>query len=116
MPGEWDAGAGVDQPARIFVVGTVPELRCVGAVRELQHFDDASQAAEPAGMSLLRLDPADSKNLSEVPVEVRLFFWRRLGTFGRKIAQGISRRANRAAGPRYGANQAAVSGNAGRVR
>jgi len=106
VSGEWDAGAGVDKPARILVVGAVPELRRVGAVRELQHFDDASQAAQPSGMSLLRIDPANSESLSEVPVEISLFFWRRLGAFGRKAAQGISWSANRAAGPGHGADEA----------
>src|SRR6266481_10133633 len=38
MPGEWDAGAGADQSTRIFMVGTLPELWRVGAVRELQYF------------------------------------------------------------------------------
>src|SRR5439155_9486530 len=98
VPGEWHAGAGADQPARIFVVRAVPELRSFGTVRELQHLDDASQAAQPAGMSLLRIDSSNSKGLSEVPIEVRLFFWRRLGALGRTAAQGIPRRAHRPAG------------------
>src|SRR5258708_21747993 len=116
MPGERHAGAGADQPARVFLVGAVPELWRVGAVRELQHFDDASQAAQPAGVPLLRIDPADSQDLSEVPVEVRLFFWRRLGAPGRKIAQGISWSAHRAAGPGHCPYEAAVSRDAGSVR
>jgi len=79
MPGEWDAGAGADQSTRIFMVGTLPELWRVGAVRELQYFDDPSQTAQPAGVPLLRIDSGDPEKLSEVPVEVRLFFWRRFG-------------------------------------
>src|SRR5260370_5233420 len=67
-------------------------------------------------MSLLRIDPADSQSLSEVPVEVRLFFRRRLRTSGRKAAQRISGSTHRAAGPRRGADEAAVSGDAWRVR
>src|SRR5277367_819305 len=47
-----------------------------------------------------------------MPVEICLFFRRRLGASGRKIAQGVSRGADCAAGSRHGANQAAVSGNA----
>src|SRR5260370_4384848 len=54
--------------------------------------------------------------MSKVPVEVRLFFWRRLRASGRETSQRISRRANRAAGPGYGADEAAISGNAGCVR
>jgi len=50
MSGEWHAGAGIDQPARVFVVGSVPELWRVRAVRELQHLDDPSQTTQPAGM------------------------------------------------------------------
>src|SRR5258708_5956352 len=49
--------------------------------------------------------------MPEVPVELRLFFWRRLRAAGRKTAQRIPRRANRAAGPGYGADEAAVSRN-----
>ena len=66
-------------------------------------------------MSLLRIGSRNPKSLSEVPVEVRLFLWRRFGTPGRTAAQGISWRAHRPAGPRYGAHKAAVSGNARRV-
>src|SRR4029077_2696548 len=116
MPGEWHTGAGVDQPARVFVVGAVPELRRVRAMRELQHLNDASQTAEPAGMPLLRFDPADTEAVSKMPVEICLFFWRRLRASGRETSQRISWRANRAAGPGYGADEAAVSGNAGCVR
>src|SRR5260370_34163692 len=54
--------------------------------------------------------------MSKVPVEVRLFFWRRLRASGRETSQRISRRANRAAGPGYGADEAAISGKAGGVR
>jgi len=36
--------------------GALPKLRRFGAMRELQHLDDASQAAQPAGMSLLRIE------------------------------------------------------------
>jgi len=46
--------------------GSVPELRRVRAVRELQHLDDASQTPQPAGMPLLRFDPADTEAVSEV--------------------------------------------------
>src|SRR6266851_5757838 len=67
-------------------------------------------------MPLLRFDPADTEAVSKVPVEICLFFWRRLRASGRATSQGISRRANRAAGPGYGADEAAVSGNAGCVR
>ena len=110
-----NAGAGADQPARLFVVGAVPQLRRVGAMRELQHLDDLSQAPQPAGVPLLRIDPGGSQGMPEVPIEVRLFFRRRLRASGRTSAQGISRRAHRAARSRHRANQAAVSGNAGRV-
>src|SRR5260370_26287548 len=54
--------------------------------------------------------------MSKVPVEICLFLWRRLRASGRATSQGISRRANRAAGPGYGADEAPVSGNAGCVR
>src|SRR5882762_9996637 len=111
MPGEWHAGAGVDQPARVFVVGSVPELRRVRAVRELQHLDDASQTPQPAGMPLLRFDPADTEAVSEVPVEICLFLWRRLRASGRKASQRISRRANRAAGAGDGADEEPLSVN-----
>src|ERR1700680_3651248 len=67
-------------------------------------------------MPLLRVDPANSEAMSEVPVEIRIFLWRRLRASGRAIAQRISRRENRAARSRYGANQAAIPGNARRVR
>jgi hypothetical protein len=40
-----NAGVGPDQPARVFMVGDVPELRRIGTVRELQHVDDVSQGA-----------------------------------------------------------------------
>src|SRR5882762_8102114 len=116
MPGEWHAGAGVDQPARVFVVGSVPELRCVRAVRELQHLDDASQTPQPAGMPLLRFDPADTEAVSKLPVEICLFLWRGLRTSGRETSQRISRRTNCAAGPGYGADQAAIPGDIGCVR
>src|SRR5437016_13514106 len=116
MPDEWRAGAGVDQPARLFVVGLVQKLRSVGAMRELQHLNDASQTAQPAGVPLLRIHPADTEAMPEVPVEIRLFFRRRLGAPGRKAAQRISRRADRAAGPGYGADEAAVPGSARSVR
>src|SRR6267143_2880153 len=116
MSREWNAGAGVDQPARIFVVGLVQKLRSVSAVRELQHLRDAPQAPQPAGVPLLRIDPTDTEAMSEVPVEIRLFFWRRLRASGRKAAQSISRRADRAAGPRYGADQEAVPRNARSIR
>src|SRR6267142_6888995 len=81
-------------------------------MRELQHLDDASQTAQPAGVPLLRVDPADTEAMPEVPVEIRLFFWRRLGAPGRTPAQRISRRTDRAAGQGYGADQTAVPGNA----
>src|SRR5437016_13538801 len=113
MPGEWHAGAGVDQPARVFVVGSVPELRRVRAVRELQHFDDASQTTQPAGMPLLRFDPADTEAMSKMPVELCLFFWRRLRASGRETYQRISRRGKRAAGSGYGGDEPAVSGHTG---
>src|SRR5882724_11678192 len=116
MPDEWHAGAGADQPTRLFVVGPVQKLRSVRAMRELQHLDDASQTAQPAGVPLLRIDPADSEAMPEVPVEIRLLFWRRLRAPGRAAAQRISRRADRAAGPGHGADEAAVPRNARSVR
>src|SRR6266849_3795898 len=67
-------------------------------------------------MPLLRFDSTNSQGLSEVRVKVRLFFWRGLRTPGRAAAQGVSGRAHRAAGQGYGANEATVSGDAGRVR
>src|SRR6266404_426401 len=67
-------------------------------------------------MSLLRFDPADTEAMSKMPVEICLFFWRRLRAPGRETSQRISRRANRAAGPGYGPDEAAVSGNAGCLR
>src|SRR5882724_2177795 len=116
MPDEWHAGASVDQPAGLFLVGLVQKLRSVGAVRELQHLDDASQIPQPAGVPLLRIDPADTGAMPEVPVEIRLFFWGGLRAPGRKAAQRISRRADRAAGPGYSADEAAVSRNSRSVR
>ena len=115
MPGAENAGTGADQPARIFVVGALPQLWRVGAMRELQHFDDVSQESKPAGVPLLRIDSAGAGAMPEVPLEVRVFFRRRFRASGRTLAQGISRSANRAAGSRHGANQAAVPGNTGRV-
>jgi len=61
--------------------------------RELQHLDDPSQTTQPAGMPLLRFDPANTEAVSEVPVEICLFFWRRLRAPRRKASQRISRRA-----------------------
>src|SRR3977135_3916411 len=116
MSREWNAGTGADQPARIFMVGLVQKLRRSSAVRELQHLDDAPQAPQPAGVPLLRIDPADTEAMLEVPVEIRLFFWRRLGALGRKAAQRISRCADRAAGPGHGADQEAVPRNARSIR
>src|SRR5580658_4550582 len=66
-------------------------------------------------MPLLWLGPASAQALSEVPVAVRLFFWRRLGTPRRTIAEGVSRSADRSAGPRHGTDEAAVPGNAGSI-
>src|SRR6266851_9822856 len=109
MPCEWHADAGIDQPARVFMVGSVPELRRVRTVRELQHLDDASQTPQPAGMPLLRFDPADTEAMSKMPVEVCLFFWRRLRASGRETSQRISGCAYRTAGPGYGADEEAVS-------
>ena len=53
--------------------------------------------------------------MPEVPVAICLFFWRGLGTSRRTIAQRISGRAHCAAGPRHGADEAAVSRNAGSI-
>src|ERR1700730_2941578 len=85
-------------------------------MRELQHLDDPSQAPQPPGVSLLRIDPADTREMSEMPVEVCLFLRRRLGAFGRKVTQRISRRTNRAVGSGYGADKAPVPGNARGLR
>src|SRR5216684_2328585 len=114
MPGAKNASAGAHQPARIFVVGVVPELRRIGAMRELQHLHDVSQAPQPARMPLLRRDPAGAEAMSQVPVAICLFLWRRLGASGGAAAQGISWNADRAARSRYSANEAAVSGDPGR--
>src|SRR6267143_1775562 len=67
-------------------------------------------------MPLLRFDPADTKAMSKVPVEICLFLWRGLRASGRETSQRISLRANRAAGSGYGADEAAVSGNSWCVR
>src|SRR6266853_2707711 len=67
-------------------------------------------------MSLLRFDPADTGAMPKMPVEICLFLWRRLRASRRETSQRISRRANRASGPGYGADEAAVSGNTGCVR
>src|SRR5207244_438164 len=69
-------------------------------------------AAQPPRMSLLRFHSGGPETLSQVPVEIHLFFWRGLGAPGRTPAQGISGRPHRAAGPRHRANQAPVPGNA----
>ena len=84
------------------------------AVRELQHLDDVSQEPQPPGMPLLRLAPTGAEAVPEMPVEIRLFLRRRLGASRGTTAQGVSRRANRAARSRHRANQAPVSGNARR--
>ena len=49
-----NAGAGADQPARLFVVGALPQLRQFRAVRQLQHLHDLSQKQESPGVPLLR--------------------------------------------------------------
>src|SRR5260370_11000080 len=94
----------------------MPKLWRFRAMRKLQHFDDASQATQPAGIPLLRIASADSQSLSEVPVEVRLFFRRRLRAPGRKAAQGISPRAHRTVGPRHVAHEATVSADSWSIR
>src|ERR1700739_4846261 len=101
MPCAKNAGARAHQSPRILLVRALPELRRVGAMRKLQHFHDASQAAQSPGMPLLRLDSADSKTVPEVSVQIRLFFWRRLGASGGAASPGISPRAACAGGARY---------------
>src|SRR2546422_7803602 len=66
--------------------------------------------------SLLRLDSAGAEALPEVPVAIRVFFWGRIRASGREAAQRISRRAHSSPGPGHGADEAAVSGNTGRIR
>src|SRR6266581_1352261 len=116
MSFEWNASLGADQSSGIFLVRALPELRRFGAMRQLQHLHDASQAAQPPRMPLLRLDSGYPEPLSEVPVEVCLFFWRRLRALGGTPAERIPRRADCAAGSRYRAHQAPISGNARSVR
>src|SRR5258706_11897382 len=92
MPRAKDASARADKSPRLFLVGALPELRSVRAMRELQHFDDAPQAAQSSRMPLLRFAPANSEAMPEVPIQIRLFLWRRLRASGRTPAQRISRR------------------------
>src|SRR5438477_1877533 len=90
----------------------MPKLRRNRAMRELQHFHDASQESQSPGMSLLRFHSINSKELPEVRFQVRLFFWRGFGTIRRAFAQAISEGPNRQTGSRHRAHQAAIPGNA----
>ena len=116
MPPVSDAGARSDQSARLFLVSALPQLRRFRAVRELQHLHDLSQKPQSAGMPLLRLYSAGAESLPKVRIEICVFFWRRLRASGRTPAKGISRRAHRPPGSRHRAHQAAISGNARRIR
>ncbi len=69
-----NAGAGAHQPAWLFVVGAVPQLRQFRAVRELQHLHDLSQKQESPGMPLLRFRRGSAQGLPEVRFQVCLFF------------------------------------------
>src|ERR1700686_2005667 len=112
MPRAENAGTRAHQSSWLLLVRAVSQLRRIRAMRKLQHFHDPSQAAQPPRMSLLLLVEADTEAVPEMPIEIRLFLWRRFGTFGRASPQGISRCAHSPARPRYRTYQAAISGNA----
>src|SRR5208282_4404043 len=98
------------------MVGALPELRGFGAVRELQHFDDVSQEPEPAGVPLLRIDSDGAECLSEVRIEVRLFFWGGVGASGGAVTEGISGGEDCPTGSGHGADEAAIPGDARGLR
>src|ERR1700680_1658983 len=106
MPGAKSTSFGADKSPRIFLVCSVPQLRRVRAMRELQHFHDPSQAAQSPRMPLLWIAEADTEAVPQVPIEIHVFFWRRFRTFGGAPAQGISRRAHCPARSRYSAPHA----------
>jgi len=79
-------------------------VQCV----ELQHLDDASQyTRQPAGMPLLRFDPADTEAVSE-SASRNMFISLEKGSsiLEERLRKEFRRRANRAAGPGYGADEA----------
>src|ERR1700737_210964 len=84
-------------------------------MRELQHFDDASQTTQSVGVPLLRVRSTDTEGMSEMSFGVCLFFWRRLRKSRRAAAKRIRWRAHWPAGPGHGTHKKTIPGNARRV-
>src|ERR1700719_216240 len=109
MPRAKNAGAYSHQSPRLLLVRAVPKLRRVRTMRKLQHFHDPSQAPQSARMPLLWVAEADTEALSQVPIEIRLFLWRRLRAPGGAFAQRISWRAHCPTRPPYRTHEAGIS-------
>src|SRR5580704_8627547 len=107
---------GTHQSPRLFLVITLPQLRRLRAMPELQHRPHLSQKSPASRMPLLRILAAPVEAMPEMPRRIHVFRRRRRRARRRISARNFPHRENRAPGPRHCPHQARIPASPRRIR